>query len=245
RAAGLHRRRAQQAALHIVDLACVVERLAGPGLLEDVERFLERARTGRVVPAELIELGRAIALPQPDLDATAREVVDDRQVLGHAHRMAVERRQRHALADPAVRRRDREGRASDDRRRAIAVGLAVMLAGPDRMVAETTRLGGELERLAIGLVIRFAQAAMGLEAEGDAELHANALAMRPQSSIAFSWPGTSWMVNCVKPAARSASMRSLSSFSVAVNDVVRISSAEMNFFSSGFRNIRCPRWFSR
>jgi len=45
--------------------------------------------------------------------------------------------------------------------------------------------------------------------------------MRPQSSIAFSWPGTIWMVNWVKPAARSASMRCLISPSVAVKDVVR------------------------
>jgi hypothetical protein len=106
RPAGLHRRRAQQAALHAVDPAGIVERLARPGSVEDVERFLEGARTRRVGPAELVELGRTVALPQADLDPAAGQVVDHRQVLGHAHRMAVQRRQRDGLADPAVWRGD-------------------------------------------------------------------------------------------------------------------------------------------
>src|SRR5262249_41560044 len=98
------------------------------------------------------------------------EVVDDAEILGHAQRMAVERRQRHTLADPAVGCRDSQSGTGDDRRGAVAVGLAVMLARPDRMIAEAACFGCELEPLAVGLVVGLAQAAMGLEAEGDAEL---------------------------------------------------------------------------
>src|SRR5690349_9283014 len=109
--------------------------------------------------------------------------------------MSVQRSERHALADPAVRRGDGERGAGDDRRRAVAVRLAVMLARPDRMVAQPARLGGKLQSLAIGLVVGLAQTAVSLEAERDAEFHANALRMRTQSASATSWPGTSWMVN--------------------------------------------------
>ncbi len=114
--------------------------------------------------------------------------------------MAVQGCQRNRLADPAVGRRDGKGGAGHHRRRTITVGFAVVLARPDRMEAQPIGLGGKLDRLAIGPVVGLAELPMRLEAEGDAEfrrLHTNAFRMRPQSSIAFSWPGTSWIVNCV------------------------------------------------
>src|SRR6185437_9345710 len=77
------------------------------------------------------------------------------------------------------------------------------------------------------------------------ECHSSAFRIRAQSASASSCPGTIWIVNWVKPALRKASIRCLISPSVAVNDVERIRSAVMNFFSSGFTNIRWPRWFSR
>ena len=130
--AGHDRRRPQQAAFHGVDAALVVETLATPGEPQDVERFLEGPGACLVVPAEALELGRPITLAQPDLDAAAGDVVDHRQVLGQAQRMAVQGRQRHALADAAVGSGDGQGGTGDDGRGAVAVGLAVMLAGPDR-----------------------------------------------------------------------------------------------------------------
>jgi hypothetical protein len=46
-------------------------------------------------------------------------------------------------------------------------------------------------------------------------------------------------------APRNASMRVLISDSVAVNEVARIRPAVTYGLSSGFTNIRCPRWFWR
>ena len=168
--AGLDRRRPQQAAFHVVDAPLVVEALATPGETQDVERLLEGSGARLVVPAEALELGRPIALSQPDLDAAAGNVVDHRQVLGQPQRMAVQRRQRHALADAAVGSGDREGGTGDDGRGAVAVGLAVMLAGPDRVEAQPIGLARELQALAIGGVPGLAQAGIGLEAERQAEL---------------------------------------------------------------------------
>ena len=84
--------------------------------------------------------------------------------------MAVERRQRHALADLAVGRGDGEGGAGDDGRGAVAVGLTVMLAGPDRVEAQAIGLARELQALAIGRVPALAQSGVDLEAEGNTEL---------------------------------------------------------------------------
>ena len=81
-----------------------------------------------IVPAEAFELGRAIALPQTDLDPAAREIVEHRQILGETQRMAMQGRQRNGLADTAVGSRDGQRRTGDDGRRTVAVGFAVMLA---------------------------------------------------------------------------------------------------------------------
>src|SRR5476649_467684 len=165
------------------------------------EALFEGRCTPGIVPAEHVELGRPIALPQPDLDPPTRQIVDDRQILREPQRMAVQRRQCDGLTDPAVGCGDGEGGAGDDGRRTIAVRLAVMLARPHRVEAQPARFAGQFEPFAIGLVVGLARLAMRLEGEGDAELrrlvHLNAWRMRPQSSIAFSWPGTIWIVNWV------------------------------------------------
>ena len=64
--------------------------------------------------------------------------------------MAVEGRQRNRLADAATGGRNGERGAGDDGRRAVAVGLAVVLAGPDRVEAQPVDFGRELQALAIG-----------------------------------------------------------------------------------------------
>src|SRR5687767_5908347 len=84
--------------------------------------------------------------------------------------MAVWGRPRHALADAAAGSADGEGGAGDDGRGAVAVGLAVMLAGPDRVEAQPIGLARELQALAIGSVPGLAEARVGLEAERQAEL---------------------------------------------------------------------------
>src|SRR5262249_39168396 len=84
--------------------------------------------------------------------------------------MAVEGRQSDGLADAAARRCGGQRGTGDDGRGAIAVVLAVVLAGPDRIEAEPVDLGRELEALAIGPVPGVAQPAMHLETEGDADL---------------------------------------------------------------------------
>src|SRR4029077_130760 len=63
--------------------------------------------------------------------------------------------------------------------------------------------------------------------------YANAALTRAQSSSASSWPGTIGITIWLQPALRSASMRWVSSCSVAVKVVRRISSALINGRSSG------------
>ena len=62
---------------------------------------------------------------------------------------------------------------------AYGFGLAVMLARPDRVDAETACFGRQLQPLAIGPVVGLAESAMGLEAEGDADFHFSAFTQRP------------------------------------------------------------------
>jgi hypothetical protein len=85
--------------------------------------------------------------------------------------MAVQWRQRHALADLAVGSGDGQGGAGDDWRGAVAVGLAVMLAGPDRIEAQAIGFARELQALAIGRVPALAQSGVDLEAEGNTDLY--------------------------------------------------------------------------
>src|SRR5262245_8482995 len=96
--------------------------------------------------------------------------------------MAVQWRQRHRLADAESGSGDGERGARHHWRRAVAVGLAVMLARPHRVVAQPARLGCELEAFAVRPVPWLAQPAVGLEAEGDAELE-HGLSSRAQRGI--------------------------------------------------------------
>src|SRR6185437_4776819 len=147
--ARLDRRRPQQAILYLEGAAVIVEPLALPGEAQDIERLFESRCASGIRPAEHLELSRPIALPQPDLDAAARQIVDHREILGETQRMAGERRKRDRLADPAVRCGHRQRRTGDHRRRTITIRFAVMLAGPDRMETEPVRLGRKLDPLAI------------------------------------------------------------------------------------------------
>src|SRR5688500_16443765 len=83
--------------------------------------------------------------------------------------MAVERRDGDALANAAGRGRGRQRRAGDDRRGAVAVFLAVVLADPDVVDAQAAGFGGEDQAVAIGLLPALAEIGATLEAHHDSE----------------------------------------------------------------------------
>jgi hypothetical protein len=137
-----------------------------------------------------------------------------------------------------------------------------MLARPDRVIAEPAGLGGEFQPLAIGLVVRLPQAAMGLEAEGNAEFGSFHYRVIPRCARDDNLPKR-------RPCGCAPVLDRLFLAGHELDGELRVARAAQrldapldlglargerglgdhlavtNFFSCSFTNIRCPRWFSR
>src|SRR5271165_2661732 len=133
-------------------LAVEAESLAGPRLLENLDRLQRTAESLRARHAEALELLGAVAEPKPEAKPPARDYVDEGRVLSQLQRMP-KRREQDVGADG-----DAGGARGDSSRGGhqggqIAVVGEMMFGEPNRIEAEP--LGGL--NLRERLVIKFSK----------------------------------------------------------------------------------------
>ena len=165
----LPRARAQQRVAHPVELALEAEPFAAPREAQDLDRLVEPPLALRVGDrVALVEPGEA-APPDPEVDPPAAHVVEGRDLLRDANRVAQGQHvHREADPDPPGAARDR-GREGDRRGEHRAVRHEVELREPRRVEPPPIRRLGEGEALPERL--RLAAARTGRELHEHAELH--------------------------------------------------------------------------
>ncbi len=154
--------------VEVPPLAVVAEALTRPGQAEDVDALLgARDPLGHGEP-EGPELVGGVAEPDPQLDATARELIEHGEVLGQADRVG-ERDDRDVRGDPHPRRHRRRGAGHGDERREVAVLDEVVLAEPDEVEPEPVEHADLLDRLGVDVLQREVATGWAAEVVGDTE----------------------------------------------------------------------------
>src|SRR5258706_163598 len=172
----LHGLRSGDRVLDAVVLARIRRALLGPEASADLDRVDHlvdpRARVEVVIPVRLV----FVDLPSradPELDPSARHVIDPRDDLREQGGVAVLRRS-HETAEPDGRRVARERREHGPRLEAVAVGYALpaeeVIAYPERLEADALGRACEIPELEIGPA--------GRGGDDSGELHAGS---RPQT----------------------------------------------------------------
>src|SRR4030095_13243253 len=98
--------------------SAVLERLAGPGALQDLDRLVEEAPALSEIPAEGGELGRDVAGREHRDQASVQDHVAPRQILGEADGV-VERSDERGDHEAYLAGAGRDRRGEDERRREI------------------------------------------------------------------------------------------------------------------------------
>ncbi len=162
-------RQRREIALDREVLAGVIERLAGPQALQDLDRLLEARHLRLRVEPEEVELRGEVAQADAELEPAVGEHVDHRRVLGDVHRV-LEREQVHRGADVDALGERRERAQRCPRRGQIGVGHHVVLGHEQAVPARCLRrlAGGEDLLPALADVRRLGRI---LRPEQQSELH--------------------------------------------------------------------------
>ncbi len=197
RAAWLHGVGRDPHVVELVALAGVAEALPRPGQLQDVDALLGARHAVRHREAERLELVDRVAEADAELDAPARQLVEDGEVLGEAQRVR-ERDDRDVRRDPHPLRAGR-GRTGDrGERRQVAVLDEVVLAEPDLVEPELVEPGDLVDRLGVDVLQRVVAPRWAAEVVGDAEAdwwgHGRTLrvqaAREPRRNVSCGGPGS-------------------------------------------------------
>ena len=163
--------------------AVVIERLAGPCLLQDLDAFLdEQGPVGEGAP-EHRELGLDVPRGDDQLEPSPADDVDDRRVLRDPQRI-VQGQDERSHPDPDVAGTRGRGGGHHERRRTVSVVAAVMLEKPYAVQSGGVGPGAHVERR--GVQIGRVGAERGsAQIELQAELHR----LTPQFATARRPPG--------------------------------------------------------
>ena len=120
------------------------------GRAHDRHGFLETGGAFGTLDIEAVELLDAVASPKAEIEATLRDHINDRRILGEAHGI-MEGRQVELRPDPDPTRPRRDGRPDRQEGRAIAIGYEVVFGEPHLVQAKRLGTIDEPERRCVDL----------------------------------------------------------------------------------------------
>ena len=132
------------------ELSLVAERLPTERFQDDVDGFFPAVAALLQLEAEALELVVLVAAAETDVDASAGQEIERRDLLGDDERM-VQRNHDDRRADAQPRRLRRDVRRELHRAREIAVRREVMLGEPDVAKAKGLGLLRDVERARVDL----------------------------------------------------------------------------------------------
>src|SRR5688572_6637797 len=164
----LQRLREDRGLRNLENLALVGERLAFERLHQDVDRLVPALSARIELETEALELVALVAAAEPDVDASAGEQVERRDLLGDDQGMMY-REHDHRRAHPQLRGLRGDVGRELQRARQVAISGEVMLGEP--RVAEAERFGGLRLLEPVRIDLRRGAGGRRLQEQEDAGVH--------------------------------------------------------------------------